>query len=56
MKRPELYTQTEYWKKYNEFLPKDFQYKETNMPIETYWKWKTLRPLRKSSLSSKTLK
>jgi alpha-beta hydrolase superfamily lysophospholipase len=40
MKRPELYTQTEYWKKYNDYLPKDLQYKDTNLPVETYWKWK----------------
>ena len=40
MKRPEFYTETTYWKKYNEFLPKDLQYDDTNLPIETYWKWK----------------
>lgn len=39
MKRPEFYTQTEYWKKYNAFLPNHLQYKDTNLPIETYWKW-----------------
>lgn len=40
VKRPEFYTQTEYWKKYNNFLPNDLQYKETKLPFETYWKWK----------------
>ncbi|AKC20643.1 hypothetical protein IY39_12120 [Flavobacterium psychrophilum] len=40
MKRPEFYTQTEYWKKYNDFLPIDLQYNDAKLPIETYWKWK----------------
>ena len=40
MKRPEFYTQTEYWKKYNDFLPKELQYKATKLPTEVYWKWK----------------
>jgi alpha-beta hydrolase superfamily lysophospholipase len=40
MKRPEFYTQTEYWKKYNDFLPKELQYKATKLPTEIYWKWK----------------
>ena len=40
MKRPEFYTQTEYWKKYNDFLPKDLQYNASKLPTETYWKWK----------------
>jgi len=40
MKRPEFYTQTEYWRKYNDFLPDDVQYKETKLPTETYWRWK----------------
>ena len=40
MKRPEFYTQTTYWKKYNKFLPKELQYKDSNLPVETYWKWK----------------
>ena len=40
MKRPEFYTETTYWKKYNEYLPKELQYKDTNLPVEIYWKWK----------------
>ncbi len=40
MNRPEFYTETTYWKKYNDFLPKDLQYSEANLPNETYWKWK----------------
>lgn len=40
MKRPEFYTQTEYWKKYHDFLPKELQYKETKLPAEIYWQWK----------------
>ena len=40
MKRPEFYTETTYWRKYNKFLPQNLQYKDTNLPIETYWKWK----------------
>jgi alpha-beta hydrolase superfamily lysophospholipase len=39
VKRPEFYSQTEYWKKYNAFLPHHLQYKNTSLPIEAYWKW-----------------
>lgn len=40
MKRPEFYTESEYWRKYNNFLPTDLQYKNTKLPTETYWTWK----------------
>jgi alpha-beta hydrolase superfamily lysophospholipase len=40
MKRPDYYTQTEYWKKYNNFLPEDLRYTDNNLPKETYWSWK----------------
>lgn len=34
------YTETTYWKKYNDFLPEELQYKNNKLPIEEYWKWK----------------
>lgn len=40
MKRPNYYTEFEYWKKYNKFLPEELQYRETNLPVETYWNCK----------------
>ncbi|WP_293301263.1 alpha/beta fold hydrolase [Pedobacter sp. UBA4863] len=40
MKQSEFYTQTTYWKKYSSFLPRELQYRETKLPVETYWKWK----------------
>ena len=40
LKRPQFYTESQYWRKYNDFLPKELQYNETNLPTETYWTWK----------------
>jgi alpha-beta hydrolase superfamily lysophospholipase len=40
LKRPEFYTESTYWKKYNDFLPPDLQYKDAKLPLETYWVWK----------------
>ena len=40
IKTPNFYTEINYWKKYNDFLPLDIQYQDNKLPIETYWKWK----------------
>lgn len=35
------YSKLSYWKKYNDFLPEDLQYKDNELPIEEYWQWKS---------------
>lgn len=34
------YSEDSYWKKYNQFLPEDLQYKDNKLPAEEYWQWK----------------
>jgi alpha-beta hydrolase superfamily lysophospholipase len=38
--RPDYYSQTSYWKKYQNFLPTNLWYSDNQMPEETYWNWK----------------
>jgi len=39
VKRPTLYKDLTYWRKYNLFLPIELQYKNENLPKEYYWEW-----------------
>lgn len=40
MKQPDFYTELDYWKKYNHFLPSELQYTDEKLPSESYWQWK----------------
>lgn len=33
------YSETEYWKNYQIFLPKDLRYSENTLPVEEFWPW-----------------
>ena len=38
--RPDYYSQTNYWKKYQSFLPANLWYSDSQLPAETYWNWR----------------
>ena len=40
VKQPEFYSELNYWKKYNDFLPTELQYTDEKVPLESYWQWK----------------